>query len=76
MDFIKCKNETEKLAAIKRYCEAQVAENDRRIKWFEAERESSLDYYEEIHECKTRKAHFGKIVEIIEADEHTSIMII
>lgn len=28
MDFIKCKNETEKLAAIKRYCEAQVAENE------------------------------------------------
>lgn len=76
MTFVKCKNDTEKLQAIKNYCNAQIKENNHRITWFKAEQECPLDYADEIHELKTRNAHFEKVLEIIEADEFTSVMII
>ena len=75
MKFVKCKNETEKLQAIKAFCEEEIAENIRNIKMFEADRCSPLDYAEEIHECNMRKVRFEKIVQIIDADEFTSIML-
>lgn len=75
MGFIKCKSEAEKLDAIKRYCKVQIMENNRRIKWFEAKRVVPLDYVDEIDELRTRNAHFEKIIEIINADEYTSVMI-
>lgn len=76
MDFVKCKNEAEKLDTIKRYCKVQIMKNNRRIEWFEAEKSCPIDYEYEIHEYKTRNAHFNKIIEIIEADEFTSVMIL
>lgn len=75
MNWVKCKNETEKLDAIKNYCNMQITENNNNIVWFEAERNSILDYAEEIKELKLRNAHFKKIIEIIEADEFRSILI-
>lgn len=75
MTFIQCKNETEKLDAIKRYCKAQITENSRQIQWFEAIKSCPLDYADEIHELKLSNKRFEKILEIIEADEFTDIMI-
>lgn len=75
MKFIKCKNETEKINAISNYCKAQIEENNRQINWLEAEKTSPLDYMDEIAEHKRIIAHFNKIIEIIEADEFTSVMI-
>lgn len=74
MEFIKCKNETEKIKAITNYCQAQIKECNRRIEWYEFNKISTLDYLEEIDEMKVRIAHFSKIIEIIEADEFTSVM--
>lgn len=76
MAFIKCKNETEKLNAIRKYCEMQIENNDYEINSFEADRDSPLDYADEIHELKLRNKRFKTILEIIEADEFTSIMIL
>ena len=75
MEFVKCKNEIEKIQAIAKYCQTQINDNNYRIDWLKANQDSPLDYAEEIHELKTRKAHFEKIIEIIEADEFTSVMI-
>lgn len=76
MKLVKCKNETEKIQAITDYCNAQIQEYNGRIQWFKTQQTSSLDYIDEIDELKTRIAHFEKILEIIQADEFTSIMII
>ncbi len=75
MRFIKCRSEREKLYYIKYYCEEQIAECIRIINMFEADKTSVLDYAEEIHECNMRKARFEKIVQIIDADEFTSVML-
>ena len=75
MSFVKCKNDTEKLQAIKNYCNAKIKEYNHRIEWFRVEQSCPLDYAEEIHDLETRNAHFRKIVEIIEADEFTSVMV-
>lgn len=75
MRFIQCKTQTEKLDAIKQYCNEQISENNRNIQWFEANKISRLDYADEIHELKISNKRFEKILEIIEADEFTDIMI-
>lgn len=75
MKVIKCKNDSEKVQAIKNYCNEQIKELKNRIEFFEHEKTSSLDYIDEIDELKTRKAHFEKILEIIQADEFTSVYI-
>lgn len=75
MNFVKCKNDTEKLQAIKNYCNAQIKEYNHRIEWLKAQQDCPLDYADEIDELKTRIAHFKKIIEIIEADEFTSVMV-
>lgn len=75
MKFIKCKDDLAKLQAIRSYCKDQIGECNYKIKWFENEQESILDYEYEIHEQKTRRAHFETIVKIIEADEFTSVMV-
>lgn len=75
MKFIKCKNEMEKLQAIKNYCSAQIKENNYNIEWLKANRKSSLDYADEINELENKNADFNKIIEIINADELTSILI-
>lgn len=74
MKFVKCRNDAEKLRTIKAFCEEQIAESIRIIKMFESDRCSPLDYVEEIHEANMRKAQFEKIVQIVNADEFTSIM--
>ena len=76
MKFVKCKNETEKLQAIRAFCEEQIDECVRIIKMFESDRCSSLDYKEEIHDANMRKIRFEKIVQIINADEFTSVMML
>lgn len=75
MKFVKCKNETEKLQAVMSYCNEKIQEYKGRIEWFEANKVSSLDYMEEIDELKTRIAVLEQVTKIIEADEHTSVMV-
>ena len=75
MTFVKCKNDAEKLATIRKYCQDYIDEYNHRIKWFIAQRNSILDYADEIHDLKTRLAHFEVIAEIADADEFTSIML-
>lgn len=75
MTFVKCKNDAEKLNAIKDYCNAQIKENNHNIEWFKAEQSCPLDYADEIHELKIRNARLNKIIEIIEADEFMNIML-
>lgn len=76
MKFVKCKNELEKIQAIKEYCNEQIKEFNLRIDWFKANQDSPLDYADEIHELKTRIAHFETINKIIDADEYTSVMVV
>lgn len=75
MEFIKCKNDMEKVQAIKNYCNKQIKDNNYNIQWYKSEQSCPLDYSEEIHELETRNAHFKKIIEIIEADEFMSVTI-
>ena len=74
MEFIQCKNESEKLSAIAKYCNREINENNYHLNWYKSEQTSPLDYKDEIDELNKRNAHFKKILEIIEADELTSIM--
>lgn len=75
MKFIKCKNDAEKIEAIKDYCIQQINENYGKIDWYKLNQECSLDYADEIHELKLINKRFEKILEIIEADENTSVPI-
>lgn len=75
MTFIRCKNDVEKLNAIKDYCNAQIKDNDYNIGWFKANKNCPLDYADEIHELELRNMRFKKIIEIIEADKFTEIML-
>lgn len=75
MEFVKCKNETEKLQAITEYCNAQIEKNNYNLNWYRSEQSSPLDYEYEINELNAMNARFKKIIEIIEADEFTSIML-
>ena len=76
MEWIKCKNDHEKIEAIRRYCENQVNECKYQIDIYKRGRESTLDYMYEIDELKARKRRFQTILDIIAADEFTSVMII
>lgn len=76
MEFVKCKNDAEKLQAIANYCNKQIAENDFQINLYRAEQTSPLDYECEINELKVRNIRFQKIIDIIEADEFTSVLLI
>lgn len=75
MNTVKCKNETEKLAAIKNFCAAQIDDNNYNIRSYEACRRSVLDYADEIHALKIANKRFEKILEIIDASEHTIIIL-
>lgn len=75
MEFIKCKNETEKLQAIFTYCQKQIEENNFLINLYQEEQTSPLDYADEIHELRVRNVRFQKIIDVIEADETTSILL-
>ena len=76
MKFVRCNNNSEKLQAIRAFCEEQIAECIRIIKMFESDSCSSLDYKEEIHDANMRKVRFEKIVQIIDADKFTSVMML
>lgn len=76
MKFVKCKNDAEKLQAIKNYCLAQIAENNYNLNFLKNHQTSPLDYADEIGELQARNIRFQKIIEIIEADEFTSVMLI
>ena len=75
MKFIQCKTPTEKLDAIKQYCNEQISENNRNIQWFKTHQISRLDYADEIHELEISNKRFEKILEIIEANECTDVLI-
>lgn len=76
MKWVKCKNDTEKIQAIKKYCEEEIKENDLAINEYKLDRVSSLDYAYEIRELEMRNARFENILKIIEADELTSVLIL
>ena len=71
MNWIKCKNESEKLQTIKDYCLSQIKENERQIRWYEAEE----SYLAEIHELKVLNRRFETILNIIAADSTTSVLV-
>ena len=73
MEWIKCKNDAEKLEAIKDYCTQQINGNNGKIEWYKLNQECSLDYADEIHELELVSKRFEKILEIINADEFTNI---
>lgn len=75
MTWVQCKNETEKLAAIRNFCVKQIENNNYNIASYEADRECSSDYADEIHALKIANNRFEKILEIIDANEHTCIML-
>ena len=75
MDFIKCKNEAEKLSAIKSYCNRLIEWNNQNIYSYKMDCSSPLDYAYEIRELENRNECFKKIVKIIEANEFTYIML-
>lgn len=75
MKFRKCKNDAEKIEAIKDYCTQQINENNGKIEWYKLNQECSLDYKAEILDLKILNKRFEKILEIIEADEYTSVLI-
>lgn len=75
MTWIKCKNDAEKLEAIKSYCNHQIQANNCNIESYRLDQSSPLDYADEIHELELVNKRFEIILEIIEADEHTSIPI-
>lgn len=76
MKWVKCKNDTEKIQAIKKYCEEEIKENDFAINDYKLDRVSSLDYAYEIRELEMRNARFENILKIIDADELTSVLIL
>ena len=76
MKWVKCKNDTEKVQAIKKICEEQIKENNFSINSYKADRTSSFDYAYEIHELEMSNARFDHILKIIEADELTSVLIL
>lgn len=73
MEWIKCKNDAEKLEAVKAYCNKQIQTNNCNIESYRADQSSPLDYADEIHELELVNKRFEKILEIINADEFTSI---
>ena len=75
MKFINCKNDTEKIQAIKSYCCEQIEQNDYNIKWYKLERDNALDYASEIHELEVSNMRFKKIIEIIDANEFMQVAI-
>ena len=76
MGWIKCKNDAEKLEAVKAYCKQQIQANNVNIESYRADQSSPLDYADEIHELELVSKRFEKILEIINADEFTSVSII
>lgn len=71
MNWVKCKNESEKLQAIKDYCLSQIKKNNRQIRWYESEE----NYLAEIHELKVLNRRFETILNIIAADSTTSVVV-
>ena len=76
MRWVECKNDTEKVQVIRKYCEEEIAENNFSINSYKADRTGSFDYAYEIHELETRNTRFENILKIIEADELTSVLIL
>ena len=75
MKWIRCKNDAEKLQAIKEYCNSQIVRDNQSIESYKLDRECSLDYMEEIHELEIRNKRFNDIIRIIEADEFMEILV-
>ena len=75
MSWVKCKNDTEKLVAIKDYCNKQIESNKYSIEFLKEDRNNPFDYAEEIRELEVRNHRFEKIIKIIDADEFTSVMV-
>ena len=76
MSFITVKNNTEKLNAIKSYCESRIQNIDYNINFMKSNQDSPADYKEEIDELQLKKCEFEKILEIINATEKSSILIL
>ena len=76
MSWVKCKNDQEKLQAIKKYCNEQITKNNREITWLNSQKFCGLDYADEIRELQNRNVQFENIIKIIEADELTSVLIL
>lgn len=76
VEYIKCHTEAEKLAAVRKYCLSQIGDLDGKISWLEAMRDSPIDYSDEIHDLKITRKRFTTMLEIIDADEHTSVMVL
>ena len=75
MKWVRCKNDAEKLQAIKEYCNSQITNNNYCIESYKLDRVSSLDYMEEIHELEIRNKRFNDILRIIEADEFMEVLV-
>lgn len=74
MDFVKCKNDSEKVAAIAEFCKKQIELCNYSINLFESDRDSAMDYFEEISDLENLKSRFEWIMRVINADEFTSIL--
>ena len=72
MDFVRCKNDSEKVKAIRAVCTKWIEENDFAINCLKASQDSPFDYAEEIGELTMRNSQLKKIVQIIDVDEFTS----
>lgn len=55
MSFITVKNNTEKLNAIKSYCESRIKNIDYNINFMKSNQDSPADYKEEIDELQLKK---------------------
>ena len=75
MEFIKVKNDTEKVEAVRKYCKNQIGELDYNINCFKRDQESPIDYRDEIHDLEITKKRFLKILEIIDAEPTANILI-
>ena len=52
MDFVKCKNDSEKVAAIAEFCKKQIELCNYSINLFESDRDSAMDYFERFGKSK------------------------
>jgi hypothetical protein len=76
MEFVKCKNEREKLDAIAAYCQKMIDNCTYNINSYEMDKVNRFDYSDEIREERNKRERFTTIMRIIEADEYTSILVI
>lgn len=75
MAFIKVKNDTEKVAEIRKYCQNQIGELDYNINCFKRDQECPSDYRDEIHDLEITKKRFLTLLEIVNAGPTENILI-